>query len=117
MKARSTRDPDLVTPIAGWELNEGDLCAKGSQLRPHIVWFGEQVPLMPAAEKIVSAADVLLVVGTSLQVYPAAGLAWCAPTDARRFLIDPHPPNAPGFTIIAAGASDGLTQAAGRIFA
>lgn len=117
MKARSTRDPDLVTTIAGWELKEGDLCAKGSQLRPHIVWFGEQVPLMPAAEKIVSTADVIVVVGTSLQVYPAASLAWCAPAGARRFLIDPHPPTAPGFTIIAAGASDGLAQAASRIFA
>ena len=109
-KARSTADPDLVYPIEGWELKEGDLCEKGSQLRPHIVWFGEMVPLMPDAEQIVGTADILVVVGTSLQVYPAAGLAWAAPGNARRFLIDPRPPAADGFTIVEAGASEGLAR-------
>jgi len=112
MKARSTRNPDLVYPIEGWELKAGDTCELGSQLRPHIVWFGEAVPLLPEAEEMVASADVLVVVGTSLQVYPAAGLAWCAPPSARRILIDPNPPSAPGFTVIAAGASAGLDQAA-----
>lgn len=109
-KARSTLDPDLIYPILGWELKEGDKCEKGSQLRPHIVWFGEAVTLMPAAEEMVASADILVIVGTSLQVYPAASLAWCAPRDARRFLIDPRPPEVRGFTVIEAGASEGLAQ-------
>jgi NAD-dependent deacetylase len=114
-KARSTADPDLVYPVAGWELKEGDRCEKGSQLRPHIVWFGESVPLMAEAEEIVSSADILVVVGTSLQVYPAASLAWCAPKRARRFLIDPRPPTAPGFTVLENGASEGLLRLSGLL--
>lgn len=110
MKARSTVDPNLVYALKDWELNEGDRCEKGSQLRPHIVWFGEEVPFMEKAEEIVATADVLVVVGTSLQVYPAAGLAFLAPPSARRILIDPRPPLAEGFEVIAAGASDGLVQ-------
>ena len=92
MKARSTVDPDLVCSLRHGELNEGDLCAKGSQLRPHIVWFGEEVPLMPQAAQIAASADVLVVVGTSLQVYPAATLAFAAPPGCRCILIDPRPP-------------------------
>lgn len=106
--ARSTKDPSVIVPIEGWELKLGDLCPLGSQLRPHIVWFGEAVELMPEAESWVAQADVLVVVGTSLQVYPAAGLAWSAPRHARRFLIDPNPPPAPGFEVIRAKASEGL---------
>lgn len=108
MKARSTVDPSLVYPMDGWELKEGDLCEQGSQLRPHIVWFGEEVRLMPVAEKIVSGADVLIVVGTSLQVYPAAGLAFYAPESARRILVDPRPPEVHGFTVVAKPAGEGL---------
>lgn len=114
-KARSTADPDLVYPVEGWELKEGDRCEKGSQLRPHIVWFGEAVPLMAEAEEIVASADILVIVGTSLQVYPAAGLAWCAPDRARRFLIDPRPPTAPGFTVLESGASEGLLRLSGLL--
>ena len=110
MKARSTADPDLVYPLSGWELREGDQCEKGAQLRPHIVWFGEEVPLLPQAGEVVAAADILVVVGTSLQVYPAASLAFRAPHRARRFLVDPRPPDAPGFQVIEAGASEGLRQ-------
>ena len=111
-KVRSTVDPSLVHTLEGWELKEGDLCAKGSQLRPHIVWFGEEVPLMPQAGEIAATADVLIVVGTSLQVYPAANLAFCAPAGAVRILIDPNPPPVDGFRVIAAGASEGLRRAA-----
>jgi NAD-dependent deacetylase len=110
MKVRSTTDPRLVYPLVGWELKEGDLCEKGSQLRPHIVWFGEQVPLMAEAEAVVSTADVLVVVGTSLQVYPAAGLAFAAPRGTRRFLVDPRPVPVDGFTLIASGAGEGLAE-------
>lgn len=110
-KARSTADPSLVSTLEGWELKEGDLCAKGSQLRPHIVWFGEDVPLMPAAADVVATAEILVVVGTSLQVYPAANLAFCAPPGAMRILIDPHPPDVAGFHVIAKGAGEGLREA------
>ena len=73
-KVRSTADPDLVYTLDHWELKFGDKCEKGSQLRPHIVWFGEAVPAFYDAIPMVEAADILLVVGTSMQVYPAAGL-------------------------------------------
>jgi NAD-dependent deacetylase len=115
-KARSTRNPSLVVPIEGWELREGDFCPHGSQLRPHIVWFGEAVEEIPNAAELVATADVLVVVGTSLQVYPAATLAWAAPRGARRILVDPHPPEAPGFEVIATSASEGLRKATELIF-
>jgi len=111
-KARSTLDPSLVYPLEGWELKEGDKCEKGAQLRPHIVWFGEDVPLMPRAAEEAAAADVLVVVGTSLQVHPAAGLAFLAPSTARRILIDPRPPSVEGFEILAEGAAAGLAKLA-----
>ena len=89
-KVRSTLHPDLIYK---WEkdLNLGDKCEKGSQLRPHIVWFGEEVPLMDKAIGIVTSADVIVVIGTSLQVYPAAGLMDYARTGCSVFYIDPKP--------------------------
>ena len=110
MKARSTVDASLVYAVKGWELKEGDKCEKGSQLRPHIVWFGEEVPLLPLAAEAVAHADVLVVVGTSLQVYPAANLAFCAPSAARRFLIDPNPAQVAGFEVVRKVASSGLSE-------
>lgn len=109
-KARSTLDPDYVVQLPSWELKLGDCCPRGGQLRPHIVWFGEMVPLWPVAERWVQEADVLIVVGTSLQVYPAAALAYAAPAKARKFLVDPNPPAVPGFEIIALSASQGLDE-------
>ncbi|MBE0647136.1 MAG: NAD-dependent deacylase [Bacteroidales bacterium] len=88
-KVRSTIDPSLVHTLGGWELKLGDLCEKGSQLRPHIVWFGEEVPNIMIAGTIVRKADILVVIGTSLQVYPAAGLLHHAPHDIPKYLIDP----------------------------
>jgi NAD-dependent deacetylase len=90
LKSRSTVDPDLIYPINGWELKAGDRCEKGSQLRPHIVWFGEMVPELANAAAVVSLADIFLVIGTSLQVYPAAGLTDYAPLHAQKFYIDPN---------------------------
>lgn len=72
------------------DLNIGDTDSWGNQLRPHIVWFGEEVPEMAAAEKIVELADLFLVIGTSLQVYPAASLLHYIPGDCELFVIDPH---------------------------
>jgi NAD-dependent deacetylase len=88
-KARSTIDPTLVIPLNGPHLRLGDHCPLGSQLRPHIVWFGEDVPLLYEAAAIASQADVFVVVGSSLQVYPAAGLVHTVPQGCAVHLVDP----------------------------
>jgi len=89
-KVRSTSNPSLVYTLDDWELNLGDTCEEGSQLRPHIVWFGEEVPNISIAASIVKTADILVVIGTSLQVYPAAGLLQYAPDNIPKYLIDPN---------------------------
>lgn len=88
-KARPVNDEESIIP---WEndLNLGDLDENGIQLRPHIVWFGEMVPEMENAASIASTADILLVIGTSLQVYPAASLLHYVPAGCEIFVIDPH---------------------------
>jgi len=91
-KVRSTVDPELVYTLDGWELKMGDKCKKGSQLRPHIVWFGEAVPAFYDAIPIVENADIVVVIGTSLAVYPAAGLVHYAKSGAPVFVIDPNRP-------------------------
>lgn len=90
LKARSTLDESL---IYHWpdDLNWGDTCEKGSQLRPHIVWFGEAVPMLQVAAENVYDSDVVVIVGTSMQVYPAAGLIGFAQPHAKVFYIDPDP--------------------------
>ena len=89
VKSRSTINPNLIYSIKGWELKLGDKCKMGSQLRPHIVWFGEQVPEMENAIPIVQNADILIVIGTSLAVYPAAGLIQFSRNEIPKYLIDP----------------------------
>ena len=89
-KARSTADPSLICDIGYKDINPGDLCEKGSQLRPHIVWFGEDVPMMDEAINITADAEIFVVVGSSLNVYPAAGLIAFAPAKASLWLIDPN---------------------------
>jgi NAD-dependent deacetylase len=88
-KARSTSDPSLLYNIGYKNINPGDKCEKGSQLRPHIVWFGEEVPMMDDAVNIAAEADIFVVIGSSLNVYPAAGLINYAPKKASLWLIDP----------------------------
>jgi NAD-dependent deacetylase len=88
-KARSTADPGLIYKIDGWELKQGDKCELGSQLRPHVVWFGEDVPEIPKAIEIVKKADIFVIIGTSLNVYPAAGLLEYIPSGTEIYLIDP----------------------------
>ena len=90
-KVRSTGNPLDIHDIGCTELSLGDTCSSGFQLRPHIVWFGEAVPLIDVAQEVVSEADHLLIVGTSLNVYPAAGLMHAAPIDCPITLIDPAP--------------------------
>jgi NAD-dependent deacetylase len=89
-KARSTMNEDLITDIGYHDINPGDKCAKGSQLRPHIVWFGEAVPNIQIASEMTSHADIIMVIGTSLNVYPAAGLLHYAPPHIPKYLIDPN---------------------------
>jgi NAD-dependent deacetylase len=89
MKVRSTSHPDLVYPIDRWEIKIGDRCDKGSQLRPHIVWFGEMVPEMDNAIAVAEKADLFVVIGTSLNVYPAAGILNYVPPKAPKWLVDP----------------------------
>jgi NAD-dependent deacetylase len=89
-KVRSTRHSELIYDIGYNELKMGETCEKGAQLRPHIVWFGEAVPAITDAAQIASQADIFAVVGTSLNVYPAAGLLDYAPKGIPIFLIDPN---------------------------
>lgn len=89
-KVRSTIDENLIYEMDQWELKRGDQCEKGSQLRPHIVWFGEAVPAMGKAVETVRKADILIVVGTSLVVYPAAGLMDYAKPGTSIFYVDPN---------------------------
>lgn len=89
-KVRSTVDNNLLYDLKGWELKMGDKCEKGSQLRPHIVWFGEAVPMIQLATVMTEQADIFIVIGTSLNVYPAASLIQFVPDDAAMYLIDPN---------------------------
>ncbi len=91
-KARPVNSDEKVIPWEG-DLNIGDLNFEGIQLRPHIVWFGEMVPEMKKAIDIAEKADLFLVVGTSMQVYPAAGLVHYVPDNCVVFVIDPNLPN------------------------
>ena len=91
-KSRSTVFGNLIYNMEGDEINPGDLCEKGAQLRPHIVWFGEAVPEFERAARIVSQADVLVIVGTSLLVYPANTLIQYALRFCPIYLVDPQKP-------------------------
>jgi len=91
-ESRSSRHEQLVYPMSGDRIELGELCEKGHQLRPNIVWFGEAVPQMETAIEEAATADFFLVVGTSLQVYPAAGLVDYAPRNCSVYVIDPSQP-------------------------
>lgn len=112
-KVRSTAPPYTVYE---WkkDLHLGNLCDHGHQLRPHIVWFGEEVPLLPQAASLTSLADILIIIGTSLQVYPAASLMYYAKQDTPVYFIDPNPAidRSAEFNlqIIAKKASEGVPE-------
>ena len=117
-ESRSTLDESLVYPIKGWELNMGDKCERGSQLRPNIVWFGEMVPMMEVAATIAAKADIFLVVGTSMVVYPAAGLIDYVRRDVPKFIIDPNVPDVrklPNTNFIPEKASTGMEKVRVRL--
>jgi len=112
-ESRSTKNPALVYPVKGSELNMGDVCELGSQLRPNIVWFGEAVPMMEVAADIASQADIFLVVGTSMVVYPAAGLIDYVPDHVKKYVVDPKKPeilHVPNLEFIMEKASVGMEQ-------
>jgi NAD-dependent deacetylase len=112
-QAKSSVDQNLIYDIADKEINIGDKCSKNSQLRPNIVWFGELVPMMDLATIKVKQADAIIVVGTSLQVYPAAGLLDYAKRNALIVLVDPNPPavsSRKNIKIIAETATKGLIK-------
>jgi len=89
-KAQSSIQPDLIYPIEGDTIEMGKKCSMGSQLRPHVVWFGESVPKMVEAINLTKQADVLIVIGTSLQVYPAAQLVYETKETCKKYVIDPN---------------------------
>lgn len=88
-KAKSVLDDGLLYDLRDDDIALGDLCEKGGQLRPHIVWFGEDVPMYPVAHEVTQSADLVIVVGTSLQVQPASFLASAAPYHVARIVVDP----------------------------
>jgi NAD-dependent deacetylase len=113
-KVRSTAYPSLIYTLTpdNPEIHVGDKCEKGAQLRPHIVWFGEAVPLIEEAMKIVESADILVIIGTSLNVYPAASLLNYAASGVPVYLIDPEEVKTyrQGIHFIQKGASEGVDE-------
>ena len=111
-QARSSVDEHLIYDIGYRDIALGDTCEKGSQLRPHIVWFGELVPAIEEAVQITRQAEIFVVVGTSLQVYPAASLLDYVPHEAQKFAIDIERPRSlqKDIHFIQASASEGLKQ-------
>jgi NAD-dependent deacetylase len=91
-RSQSSLDPTLTYPIDGWELKMGEVCELGSQLRAHVVWFGEDVPMIIPSARICQQADFFILVGSSLAVYPAAGLVNYVHYDVPKYIIDPNIP-------------------------
>ncbi len=111
LKARSTVDENL---ILDWkkDLNIGDCCEKNHQLRPHVVWFGEMVPMIEIAAEVVENADAIIIVGTSMQVYPAAGLVQYAKPVTHIYFVDPKPSISENerISVFAENASTGVPK-------
>jgi len=114
MKARSTGDESLIYDIdpLHCDIRPGDLCRKGFQLRPHVVWFGEAVPMIQEAEEITRQADIFVIIGTSMNVYPAAGLLQDVRKNVPVYLIDPKDVYTSRYDIhhIKKGASEGVME-------
>jgi len=112
-RAQSSLNPELTYPIDGWEIKMGDLCELGSQLRAHVVWFGEDVPMIGKAAQICQKADLFILVGSSLAVYPAAGLVNFVRPEVPKYIVDPVIPDMQGgraFTKIEKKASVGVPE-------
>ncbi len=121
-KVRSEGVPSIILE---WEddVNLGDLCPNGFQLRPHIVWFGESVPLLGRAADEVETGDIIIIVGTSMQVYPAAGLIAYAPKGSKIYFVDPKPQitqelrQLNNLRVIAENATTGVTKLVEQLMA
>ena len=112
LKMRSETDEDLIYPILD-DIKLGDTAEDGGQLRPHIVWFGEAVPMIEVATKIMTDADIFVCIGTSLQVYPAAGLIDYVPPFAMKYIIDKSIPEVGGYRNIVSiekPATEGVAE-------
>jgi len=119
-KSRSTVNDNLIYDIKGWELKMGDLCERGSQLRPHIVWFGEGVTEIEKATDIAKKAYIFIVIGTSMNVYPAAGLLESIPYFVTKYFIDPNAKdnyNVSNLTIIKEKAGIGVPRLVDELLA
>lgn len=116
-KVRSEKDPSLVYEVGGDPISLGDTAEDGAQLRPHVVWFGEMVPNMDKAAELVPEAELLIVIGTSLVVYPAAGLVDLVPESVPRFVVDPSEPeiNLSGWEHIEKRAAEGTPELVERL--
>ena len=116
LKVRSSYDKN---DIQEWktDLVLGDVCQKGHQLRPHIVWFGEDVPMIESAFEICATANVLVIIGTSMQVYPAASLMHYVPQHTPTYFIDPKPSieSKENLTVIAETATVGIKKVIGSL--
>ena len=115
MKVRSTRNDSRIYELTAdnWEVKPDTRDEYGDTVRPHIVFFGEAVPMIDPAINLVESADIFVVIGTSLNVYPAAGLVRYTRRNIPVYLIDPKPINVPSGThIIAKGASEGVAELA-----
>ena len=114
MKLRSERNAELIVDIDGWEQGLDDRADDGALLRPHIVFFGESVPMFDAATQIAAEADLMIVVGTSLAVYPAAMLVRYAKSGVPMYVVDPGNPDTAmirnPLTHIKARAAEGMPQ-------
>ena len=114
MKVRSTGPGEEIFTLSddNYETHPGDVCPEGFQLRPHIVWFGEAVPAMDQAIRTVEEADIMLIIGTSMQVYPAAGLIHYVRSGVPVYLIDPNEVGVYGrdISVIKKGAGEGMKE-------
>ena len=119
MKLRSARNPELIVPIEGWEQTLDARAEDGALLRPHIVFFGESLPMFDAATRIAASADVMIVVGTSLAVYPAASLVRYARAGVPVYVVDPGNPDVAmirnPLTHIKARAAEGMPALAEKL--
>jgi len=117
-RSQSSLDPNLTYPMDGWELKMGEFCELGSQLRAHVVWFGEPVPMIEEAAKVCRSADIFILVGSSLNVYPAAGLVHYVPRGVPKYIIDPKIPyiSSSDFIRIEAKATVGVRQVVDELF-
>lgn len=117
-EARSEKDPDLIIDIGSNPIRIGDLASDGTQLRPNVVWFGEPVPMIEVAAEIVMKADIFIVIGTSLEVYPAAGLIHYTKDHIPKYIIDPSIPDLTvdeEWTHIREGAATGMPKLAEKL--